>query len=376
MKKIYSVLLLLALICTALCSCFEPDEPPTNPSYGSLSEGELPTYEGKAYAIINNNVPEFTDEEKSVTKSYEFYSELDELGRCGYTMACIGRDLMPTESRGDINEVYPSGWKNSSGKSNNTEYEFVDAGWLYNRCHLIGFQLTGENANEKNLITGTRYLNIEGMLTFENRIADYVKETGNHVIYRVTPIFVGYELVARGVHLEAYSVEDEGEEICFNVYSFNVQPGVVINYKTGENRLALPDEVVGGHIHTDTNDDLKCDDCDEPFNDGCDVHRDADDNGKCDKTDCGVAFSDACEPHVDANDDGKCEKCEEAYDDGAEIKTYVLNKSSKVVHTEAHGTMKEENKLVFTGTLEELLATYTDYRPCGTCNPYGWYAGN
>lgn len=372
MKKLLSLLLALTVICATLTSCFG-NEPPEQPAYGSLSEDELPSYTGKAYVIINNNLPEFTDEEKSVTKSYEFFSELDELGRCGYTMACIGKDIMPSEERGDISSVYPSGWKNSAGKSNNTAYDFVDGGYLYNRCHLIGFQLTGENDNEKNLITGTRYLNIDGMLTFENMIADYVKETNNHVVYRVTPIFIGYELVARGVHLEAYSVEDEGDGICFNVYSFNVQPGVVINYKTGENRLALPDEDIGAHIHTDSNDDGSCDDCSDPFDDGCDLHRDIDDNGKCDKPDCGADFTDACEPHTDIDDDGKCDKCNTDFEDGAEIRTYVLNKNSKVAHLESHSSMKEENKIVFEGTLEQLLAAYPDCTPCKTCKPFVLY---
>ncbi len=180
---------------------------------------------------INNNIPYFTEEELSVTESYEYYPELDELGRCGACIANIGIDLMPTESRGDISSVYPSGWVQA-------KYDFVDGGYLYNRCHLIGFQLAGENANEKNLITGTRYLNIDGMLSFENMIDDYVEETSNHVLYRVTPIFDGDNLVASGVLMEAYSMEDNGESIMFCVYAYNVQPGVVIDYATGESTLA------------------------------------------------------------------------------------------------------------------------------------------
>ena len=189
-----------------------------------------------AYIIVNNGVPFFTEAEK-VTKSFEKYAELDALGRCGVTYACVGKDLMPTEDRESISSVYPSGWK-YNGKSNNNQYEFVDGKYLYNRCHLIGFQLTGENANEKNLITGTRFLNINGMLTFENMIADAVREDGLHVLYRVTPIYKGNNLVAEGVLMEGYSVEDNGDTIQFCMFAFNVQPGVEIDYETGKNWLA------------------------------------------------------------------------------------------------------------------------------------------
>ena len=163
------------------------------------------------------------------TESYEYYSELDLDGRCGIVVANLGEDLMPTEERGQIGQVKPSGWKT-------IKYDNVDGKFLYNRCHLIGFQLAGENANEKNLITGTRYMNTEGMLPFENLVADYIRETGNHVLYRVTPIFEGDNLVASGVQMEAKSVEDDGEGICFNVYVYNVQPGIEIDYATGESR--------------------------------------------------------------------------------------------------------------------------------------------
>ena len=189
-----------------------------------------------AYVIINDGVPFFTDDEIT-TKSFETYGELDSLGRCTVCFACVGIDLMPTDSRESISSVYPTGWK-LNGKSNNNKYDFVDGGYIYNRCHLIGFQLTGENANERNLITGTRSLNIDGMLSFENMIADAVKEDGLHVMYRVTPIYIGDNLVAEGLLLEGYSVEDRGETIEFCVFSPNVQPGVEINYATGENRLA------------------------------------------------------------------------------------------------------------------------------------------
>ena len=191
---------------------------------------DVPEYVDSPYAVINNNRPFFSDAELT-TKSYEKYSELDNMGRCGVVIASIGKDLMPTEERESIGSVKPTGWQVS-------KYDWVDGKYLYNRCHLIGFQLSGENANDKNLITGTRYMNVQGMLPFENMVADYVKETGNHVLYRVTPIFEGNNLVASGVLMEAKSVEDNGEGIEFNVYCYNVQPGVEIDYTTGKNSAA------------------------------------------------------------------------------------------------------------------------------------------
>lgn len=185
---------------------------------------DVPGYKGESYCVINNNEPFF--ENVKYDKSFEIYCPLDNLKRCTNTFANIGKDIMPTEKRGDISSVKPSGWKS-------VQYDFVDGKSLYNRCHLIGFQLAGENANKQNLVTGTRYMNTVGMLPFENMVADYVKETGNHVLYRVTPIFEGNELVCRGVLMEARSVEDNGEEICFNVFCYNVQPGVSIDYATG-----------------------------------------------------------------------------------------------------------------------------------------------
>ena len=184
-------------------------------------------YTGDPYTVIGDGTPGFTATEYT-TSAYENYAPLDALGRCGVAYACIGQELMPTESRGDISSIKPSGWINHP-------YDFVDGEYLYNRCHLIGFQLAGENANERNLITGTRYMNTQGMLPFENMVAHYVKETGNHVLYRVTPVFYGEELVCRGVQMEAYSVEDSGAGVSFNVYAYNVQPGVMIDYSTGEN---------------------------------------------------------------------------------------------------------------------------------------------
>lgn len=194
-----------------------------------LSQWEIPPYTSEPYTAINDNLPFFTDDEIT-DQSFETYSPLDALGRCGVAFACVGQDLMPTEDRGSIGQVKPSGW-------HLVKYDCVDGKYLYNRCHLIGYQLTAENANERNLITGTRYLNIEGMLPFENQVADYVQQTGNHVLYRVTLVFEGDNLLASGVLMEAYSVEDSGNGICFCVYAYNVQPGVQIDYATGESAL-------------------------------------------------------------------------------------------------------------------------------------------
>lgn len=197
-----------------------PDEEHT------ASLASIPVFSGSPYVVVNDNVPDFSDTDYT-TQSYEYYSDLDSLGRCGVAMACIGTDIMPTEERGDIDQVRPTGW-------HTVKYDCVEGKYLYNRCHLIAYQLSGENANTKNLITGTRYMNVEGMLPFENMVADYVKETDNHVLYRVTPIFEGNNLLATGVQMEAYSVEDEGDGICFNVFVFNVQPQITINYTNGD----------------------------------------------------------------------------------------------------------------------------------------------
>lgn len=195
---------------------------------GSFDFKYIADYSGEPYVEINENRPFFKDSEKKI-KEFESYAKLDKLGRCGTAFACVGEGLMPTEKRGSIGKVRPTGWQT-------VKYDNVDGKYLYNRCHLIGYQLTGENANERNLITGTRYLNVEGMLPFENLIADYVKETENHVLYRVTPVFVGNNLVAHGVLMEALSLEDEGEGVSFCVFVYNVQPGISINYKNGKSK--------------------------------------------------------------------------------------------------------------------------------------------
>lgn len=216
-----AVILLLIFAAAALIRWYFQPEP--------VTMEDIPDYHGAPYVELNENRPNFTQEDLTC-EAFESYSELDALGRCGVAYANICRELMPTEERESIGSVKPSGWQTA-------KYDVVEGKYLYNRCHLIGYQLAGENANRQNLITGTRYLNVTGMLPFENEVDDYVDETGNHVLYRVTPCFTGTELVARGVQMEALSVEDGGEGVCFNVFVYNVQPGVEIDYATGESRL-------------------------------------------------------------------------------------------------------------------------------------------
>ena len=249
-KKLLSlIIVLIIVIATAVGGLFaddgkNSDNPNPTPQQPIENLNEIPEFSGKAYVVINDNIPYFTEEDYT-TDSYEYYSPLDNLGRCGFTMACIGEDIMPTGERGEIGQVKPTGWVTA-------KYDFVDGKYLYNRCHLIGWQLTGENANEQNLITGTRYMNVDGMLPFENMVDDYIEETGNHVLYRVTPIFKDDELVARGVTMEAWSVEDNGEGICFNVYCYNNQPGVEIDYATGKSWLSTDTTTTESNNDTNT----------------------------------------------------------------------------------------------------------------------------
>lgn len=228
-RQIISIVLVLAalMVLAAGCAADKVEEP-------LVTLESIPEYSGEAYVAINGNEPYFTQAEIT-DEAYEIYSELDALGRCGVTCASVGPELMPTEDRGDIGSVKPTGW-------HTVKYDCVDGKYLYNRCHLIGYQLTGENANERNLITGTRFLNTQGMLPFENQVADYIEETGNHVLYRVTPVYDGADLLAWGVQMEAYSVEDQGAGVCFNVLCFNAEPGVAIDYATG---ASWADEGVG-----------------------------------------------------------------------------------------------------------------------------------
>lgn len=242
MKKntcVYGIVVLLLLCCVLAVGCsgpyglyqsYELREDAKLPAAGggAVSPGQIPDFSGSAYVTLHNNKPEF-DEEELTAESFESYAELDSLGRCGTACASIGRDLMPTEERGNISPVKPSGWQSA-------KYDNIEGKYLYNRCHLIGYQLSGENANPRNLITGTRFLNVEGMLPFENQVAEYVRETGNHVLYRVTPVYEGDNLVASGVQMEAKSVEDGGTGVCFNIYAYNSQPGIMIDYATGESR--------------------------------------------------------------------------------------------------------------------------------------------
>ena len=311
-KGLCMIGVLSIVVCTAGCSdleqLLEVDSSAQVQSAATLAE--VPEYSGDPYVEINDNQPEFEDYELT-TEAFEEYSELDELGRCGTAEACVGEETMPTEERGNISSVKPTGWKNK-------DYDNVDGGRLYNRCHLIGFQLTGENANEKNLITGTRYMNTEGMLPFENMVADYVHETDNHVLYRVTPIFDGDDLVASGVQMEAESVEDDGAGVCFNVYVYNVQPQITINYATGDNWES--------------------------------------DTVKSDK---------------DLSEYDETDRLEDPEGSWAEEEqTYILNVNSHKFHLpECSGAkdMKEQNKREFTGTRSELIEE--GYEPCGSCNP-------
>ena len=220
----------IAVLLASLFGCASlPQERPQQDTV-TITIDEVPVYSGDPYVVINDNEPSFSSEELE-SDSFESYGELDDLGRCTIAFANLSSELMPQGERGSIGQVKPSGWQT-------VRYDSVDGKYLYNRCHLIGWQLSGENANERNLITGTRYMNTEGMLPFENMVADHIKETDGHVLYRVTPIFVEDELVARGVQMEAYSIEDAGASICFNVFVYNVQPGIEIDYSDGSSRLS------------------------------------------------------------------------------------------------------------------------------------------
>ena len=229
-SKLFVFILLLGVL-----FCFKDDI--YNYTYSLINSGssssnmeDIADYNGNSYVIVNDNNPYFKEEEYT-TDSFEKYSELDSLGRCGVAYANISKELMPTEKRDSIGFIKPSGW-------HTVKYDHIDGKYLYNRCHLIGYQLTGENANEKNLITCTRSMNTKGMLQFENMVTKYIKDTGNHVLYRVTPVFEGNNLVATGVEMEAYSVEDNGKGIKFNVFVYNIEDGIIIDYKTGDSKLA------------------------------------------------------------------------------------------------------------------------------------------
>lgn len=299
--------MVIVFLFSVLIGCAQPMETLQSDVFGNnlteLEEQDTSAVpdSGETYAIVNGNIPYFNEEEFT-TEAFETYSELDELGRCGVAYANICKELMPTEERGKIGMIKPSGW-------HTVKYDWVDGKYLYNRCHLIGFQLAGENANEKNLITGTRYMNTQGMLPFENMVADYVKETNYHVLYRVTPDFEGDNLVASGVEMEAWSVEDNGDGICFHVYVYNMEPGVEIDYATGDSWEA-------GNNETDQEQNTS------------DVKQDAAES------------------------------------------IYILNTNTKRFHLSdctSVNQIKKENKEEYKGNRQELVEN--GYLPCGNCKP-------
>lgn len=304
-------------------------------------------YDGYAYVEVNNNIPFFTTDEIT-TVSFESYGELDNLGRCTACTASIGLDLMPNDERGEIGSVKPTGWVNK-------KYDNVDGKYLYNRCHLIGYQLTGENANPKNLITGTRYLNIKGMLPFENKVTDYINITGNHVMYRVTPIFNGDNLVASGVLMEGLSVEDSGKGISYNVFCYNVQPGIAIDYATGDSwQDENMNNVGSGLTGTDTGAENS--------------------NNDTDTFDWLTGAMSSAPDLSDAQDIVES-PVEETPLDVEEVSqntelTYIINRNSGVFHTLDCGDAartKEENKIYVSDSKETLISQ--GYTPCKHCNP-------
>lgn len=293
----------------------------------AFNAADVPAYSGEPYTAVNNNEPYFTSDNLT-TEAFENYSELDALGRCGVAYANVCLETMPTEKRGSISEVKPTGW-------HSVKYDNVDGKSLYNRCHLIGYQLTAENANQQNLITGTRYLNVDGMLPFENMVADYVKETDNHVLYRVTPIFTGDNLVADGVLMEGYSVEDEGDGICFCVYAYNVQPGITIDYATGDSWLSS-------------------------------------EKGNSDSSSGGNSAVSQSAADKSGTQQAAVQT-ESVKETSAPVSTgteYILNTNTKKFHYPSCSSvkqMKASNKKKYTGSRDDLIAQ--GYDPCKKCNP-------
>ena len=293
----------------------------------AFNAADVPAYSGEPYTAVNNNEPYFTSDNLT-TEAFENYSELDALGRCGVAYANVCLETMPTEKRGSISEVKPTGW-------HSVKYDNVDGKSLYNRCHLIGYQLTAENANQQNLITGTRYLNVDGMLPFENMVADYVKETDNHVLYRVTPIFTGDNLVADCVLMEGYSVEDEGDGICFCVYAYNVQPGITIDYATGDSWLSS-------------------------------------EKGNSDSSSGGNSAVSQSAADKSGTQQAAVQT-ESVKETSAPVSTgteYILNTNTKKFHYPSCSSvkqMKASNKKEYTGSRDDLIAQ--GYDPCKKCNP-------
>lgn len=325
-----------------------PNSPALNTEQPTFQAADIPAYSGDAYVAVNNNVPYFTPEEMSAS-SYETYGVLDDLGRCTTCVASVGKDLMPTEARGNIGSVKPTGW-------HTVKYDFVDGKYLYNRCHLIGYQLTAENANEKNLITGTRYLNIEGMLPFENMVADYVKETGNHVMYRVTPIFSGDNLLADGVLMEGKSVEDDGDGVLFCVFAYNVQPGVIIDYATGDSSA-------------DANyDSGKKQNSQESQGTQSSENTQSTGNTQESQNAQGSENTQNTGNTQESQDTQNSENTQGSQD--TQTATYIMNTNTHKFHKpgcRSVKTIKEENYAEFTGSREELIAS--GYEPCKNCNP-------
>ncbi len=353
----------------------DPEELAGQWSAADFSLEDVAAYTDQAYVAVNDNQPYFSEYDLT-GQSDEFYSELDGLGRCGTACARVGVDLMPTEKRESISQVKPSGWQNA-------KYDNVDGKYLYNRCHLIGFQLSGENANEKNLITGTRYLNVDGMLPFENMIADYVKETENHVMYRVTPVFEGDNLVASGVLLEAQSVEDQGEDLQFCVYVYNVQPGITIDYATGASssgeqssetasrsraeeqnpESASPSRT--GEQSPESASQLRTEEqnmeSESPSRTGEQSPEPASQFRTEEQNMESASRPQAEEPQ------SELEAAQESAPQGMD---YILNTSTKKFHDPTCGSvkqMKESNKQVYTGSRDEVIAQ--GYDPCKKCNP-------
>lgn len=358
-----SAILAILLATTILSSCF------LFPQEQSIDLSSIPEFSGKPYVTINDNVPNFV-EDQITTEAYERYSDLDILGRCGVAEACCGKELMPKkdEERENISSVTPSGWVQA-------QYDFVDGKYLYNRCHLIGWQLTAENANEKNLIAGTRYLNIEGMLPFENMVADYIKETGNHVMYRVTPIYNKNDLLPKGVQMEGYSVEDKGEGISFNVYCYNVQPGVTIDYASGRscrsgetlpplsNEANPPEEYNGPYVINTSSKKVHRADCTNATSITAENKEEYTGNladfPYSGYTPCGVCLKGVELPSGNESEPEQTEAPSE----------YVLNiKTKKIHYPNCRYTidLTDENKSSFTGNdLSELIND--GYTKCGTC---------
>lgn len=331
---------------------------------GQTEDGfAIPVYNGDEFVPINNNVPDFTEEEIGTEEFYEF-SELDQLGRAGCAWGCIGPSMLATEERGSIGMIRPSGW-------HTVKYDFVDGLYLYNRCHLIAFSLCGVNADERNLITGTRYLNIEGMLGIENRVYWYVKDTGNHVLYRVTPRYIGNDLLAVGVQMEAYSVEDRGERLSLNMFCFNVQPGVLIDYKTGDNRLD-PNYETSRSISAESDPEISVNEVGQGANDsgesGSDKQVSA--RGQEEKSfDTKDTSSKTETKEGNAVESDKQNEENEPYVPDEKV-TYIINTNSGRFHLpecQSVQDMKEKNRKEFFGTREELLDA--GYKPCGRCNP-------